>query len=365
MLSKHIISINKLIPSKPIRVYWIERVRELSSLSKKERILRALNGEEVDRIPSCIWLHHPSHDQDPRALAEIQVEFMRKYDFDFVKISPFGLYSVHDWGCKVKFFCTETQVPEIEEYAIKNISDWSKLEVLPAVYGTWGKQLLVTKCIKELLNGEETPFIQTIFSPLTTALKLAGDRLFKDLREHPDEIHQALDVITETTINFIKANIEIGVSGFFFASQCATTDLLTEEEYDEFGVKYDLQLFDSFKDETYLNIIHIHGENIMFDKLASYPGSCINWHDRTTGPSIDEARKRTDKCLIGGIDEKNVFINGSKEDIEEHIYEALELVGDTKFILGPGCVANPGTSEEHFFLMKEILQEKNLVSQLA
>src|SRR5699024_6635172 len=143
---------------------------------------------------------------------------------------------------------------------ITTVEDWGRLEVLPAMHGTYGKQVQLAQYITKLLKGD-APSVQTIFSPLTTALKLGGERLFLDMKENPALVKQALEVIEETTINFVKANIEAGVDGFFFATQCATYDLLTEEEYKEFGEPYDLRVIESYNKETSINIAHIHGYN--------------------------------------------------------------------------------------------------------
>lgn len=328
----------------------------MSELTKRERIFNALNGNEVDRVPISIWLHHPDKDQDPRALAETQVEFAKKYDLDFIKLTPFGLYSVQDWGCKVKFFCTKEEVAVVDDWGIKNINDWKKLEVFPAYYGTWGKQVQLAQYTKKLLKNNDIPFVQTIFSPLTIAWKLAGDRLFKDIKEYPEIVHDALKVITETLINFIKANIDAGVSGFFFATQCASTDLTTVKEYEEFGTKYDLEVFNAYKDITFFNVLHIHGKNVMFDKLEKYPSNCINWHDRLIKPSIEEARNITDKCLLGGIEENSVFLNGTTDEVQKHIDEVISKGGKKKLIIGPGCVADPRTPEANYFAARLSLE---------
>src|SRR5438270_6340876 len=46
-----------------------------------------------------------------------------------------------------------------------------------------------------------------------------------------------------------------GVDGIFFATQMATTDLLTREEYEEFGRPYDLQVLEAAT--TGLIFLHI------------------------------------------------------------------------------------------------------------
>jgi len=317
-------------------------------MDKKERVLAALRNEPVDRIPISIWLHYPHKDQDPRSLAEMQVHVMRKYDFDFIKLMPFGLYSVQDWGCKIKIFGTPYDPPIVDDFGIKTIKDWQKIEEFPAHYGTWGKQVQLSRYIKKQI-GDEVPFVQTIFSPLTTARKLAGDRIFSDMKKEPKIFHEALQVITNTTINFINANIDEGVSGFFFATQTATYDLMTDKDYDEFGSRYDLQLFKSYKDNTFFNIIHIHGNNIMFEKLANYPANCINWHDRWVAPSLDKARKITNKCLLGGIHEKKVLSHDSPEAVQAHVAKAIASAGKQGYMIGPGCVADPKTPPINYF----------------
>jgi uroporphyrinogen decarboxylase len=235
------------------------------------------------------------------------------------------------------------------------VEEWKGLKELSATYGTWGKQLQLSQYLSKLLK-DEVPFIQTIFSPLTTARKLAGDRVFQDMKEHPQIFHQALEVITATTVNFVKANIEAGVSGFFFATQCSTYDLMADQEHGEFGRKYDLMVFDEFQDKTFFNVLHIHGDNIMFEKLMDYPANCLSWHDRWVSPSLGQARKLTGKCLLGGINEKKVLAVEGVDVIQRHVAEAVEDAGRKGLMIGPGCVADPRTPEINYFAARMALE---------
>lgn len=340
-------------------------------MNREERVRAALSGQEVDRVPVSTWMHFSEVDQDPRMLGDAQIQFNEKYDYDFIKMMPFGNYSVQDWGAKIRIYCDKYKEPIVEEHAIKSIRDWGNLEVLSAKYGTMGKQLQLTQYISKNIKPN-TPFIQTIFSPLSTAKKLAGDRLFNDMKEDPKIIHQALEVITETTINFIKANIEAGVSGFFFATQCATYDVMKDEDHKEFGEKYDLRLFDAYKDSTYFNVVHIHGSNIMFDAIEKYPANCLNWHDRHTEPSFEDARKKTSKCFLGGIREVPYFVDGvlrynsimansSAEEIERHVLEAINQVNGKSLMIGPGCVTDPRTSEANLYAVRRAVESSKLI----
>ena len=77
--------------------------------------------------------------------------------------------------------------------------------------------------------------VPTVYSPLTVARKLAGDRVARDLREYPRLVHQALEAITETTLAFVKETLRAGAAGIFFATACATHDFLSQAEYEAFG----------------------------------------------------------------------------------------------------------------------------------
>lgn len=327
----------------------------MNRMTKKERVMAAINKQEVDRIPFGMWYHVPHVDQDPVWLAEVQIEQAHCYDLDFIKLMPFGNYGAHDFGLSVTFYCTETQPAFERKFAIDDVKEWTEVEPLPGCFGSHGKQLLLARQMKKQLKGEEIPYVQTIFSPLTTAKKLAGPRIFEDMRSHPEYVHQALAAITETTIDFVKLNIEAGVAGFFFATQCANNEWVTEAEHDEFGVKYDLQVIDAYKDITYFNISHIHGDNTMFKKVADYPNNCINWHDRWVSPTMVEARKLSDKCFMGGINEK-WLAKAKPEEVRGHIREAVEAFGRTGLMITPGCVAELDTPQVNFYAARTAVE---------
>ena len=314
----------------------------MNVMTKSERMKEALACRETDKVPFSIWYHLPQYDQDPIALAEEQIRLADLYNLDFIKMMPFGNYVAQDFGLSVDFFCTPDKPAFERKFGISCIEDWKKLEPLPAVYGTYGKQLQLSQYTGKLLKGRDLPYVQTIFSPLTTAKKLAGMRVFDDMRADPAVLHQALAAITETTVNFVKANIDAGVAGFFFATQTATSNFVTKEEFKEFGEYYDLQVCEAFCSDTWLNIMHAHGDNVYFEELAAYPTNCINWHDRWAGPSLGEARKFTDKCRLGGINEK-WLATADFNDIPAHLKEAVDEGGRNGLVITPGCVIGLST----------------------
>ena len=320
-------------------------------MNKNARIKAALAGAEVDRVPLSFWLHFPDIDFNGPLLAERLIEFNDRFDLDFIKVMPSGLYTVVDWGCEIKRFNNPYDVPIVVNFAINSPADWDALSVLDVCSGAWGEETRALEVLADQIGGE-VPFVETIFSPLTTAFKLAGEKLFDHVKDAPDILHKGLEVITQTTVSFVEAACQRGISGIFFATQCATSDWMSLDAYDEFGKRYDLQVLSALGESTYLNILHIHGSNTYFKELSNYPVSALNWHDRLTYPSLSQARELTSKCLIGGINESDV-VEKSNSDVMGEVRQAIENNNGKGLIIAPGCVLPTRIPQERLKLLRE------------
>ena len=306
-------------------------------MNKIERIKTALSGGEVDRPPISFWRHFPDIDHRGDLLAPRLIEFARRYDLDFIKVMPSGLYPVMDWGCRITRNDNAYDVPKVVEYGVLSREDWKTLPRVDVTEGAWGEQLKTLDILKSEV-GRELPYIETVFSPLTTAVKLAGpERVMADLRDNPSYLHQGLETITQATVSFVQEAFKRGVSGVFFATQNATPERMTYKEYEEFGGRYDLETLSHLPSSSYFNILHIHGDRIFFKELSDYPVQALNWHDRRAYPSLMEARGLTDKVLLGGIDERNATAL-SRSEMVSQLADALVQTEGRKLILAPGCV---------------------------
>ena len=334
----------------------------MQRMSKTDRVRAAIAFEEVDQIPIGLWPHFTPYDQDVEALVREHYKFYDEMDLDFVKLMPYGLSYVEDYGVKIKKFNVPDKWAAVDEVFIDSEEDWDKIVPLDVTKGTYGKQIAYAEGMLEKMkkSGDEAPVIHTVYSPLTTLYKLIGwgnwEQLSGFIRRDPAQVHRALRTITETTCAFIEENLRIGVSGFFFASQLANYKFMDDAGYDEFGKTNDMQVMDAMNG-GWFNVVHIHSftrepEMSMFARLAAYPVQCVNWHDRWVGPGLDEARKLTDKCLIGGINEEEYLNRVPYDELYAHVRKAVEQAGRRGFMLGPGCTIYEDTPLENFFAVR-------------
>jgi uroporphyrinogen decarboxylase len=309
----------------------------MSTMTKRERLEATIRGEQTDRVPVALWRHFPVDDQDPAELAASTVAFQRQYDFDFVKVTPASSFCVRDWGAEDEWLGNQEGTREYRRQPVQSPKDWQALPRLNPDEGALGAQL---RCLEQILEalGEEVPVIQTIFNPLAQAKNLVGrQNLLAQLRENPEEVRTGLETITDTTVGFIQAARRRGIAGIFLAVQHASWALLSEREYTEFGVPFDQRLLEAAAG-LWLNVLHLHGNRVMFDLLASYPVQVINWHDRETPPSLREGQVRFEGAVLGGLRQWDTMLRGTPQQVQREAIDSLRQTGGRRFILGTGCV---------------------------
>ena len=329
-------------------------------MNKWQRVQAALHGDPVDRTPLSLWKHYHLQDRAPGRLAELTVQFHRQFDTDLIKLTPSGLYSVQDWGVTICFGLDDDTFPAVVQPAVTSPAGWRALPRLDPGKGALGRELETIHRTAALLAGS-APFIMTIFSPLTAAYKLGGSAmpgnpLFDHLRDDPRALHAGLQTIADVTLDYAVACLEAGASGIFYATQLASDDLLSRQEYAEFGVPYDLRVLEGLAGKSPITMLHVCGEHLMFELLTVYPVDVINWADRESGPGLAEARRLTRRPLAGGL-ALGTLLSGTVDQVNAEVCEALAQAGPEGFMLAPACVIEGGTPEANLLAARRALDD--------
>jgi len=309
-------------------------------MNKRQRLETCLGGGIPDRPPVALWRHFPVDDQTPEGLAQATVDFQRLFDFDFVKVTPASSFCLKDWGVDDEWQGSSEGTRVYTRRVIQAPEDWESLTALDPYQGRLGDQLACLRLLAEAFSSWEDspPVLQTIFSPLSQAKNLAGgDALLVHLRKYPDAVHAGLKVIMESTCRFIEAAQSAGIDGIFYAVQHASYDLLSEAEFLAFGKAFDLPILQT-AEKLWLNMAHLHGENVMFHLLADYPVPILNWHDRDTYPSLAEAQALFPGVVCGGLQRERTMALGASLQVTAEARDAIQATGGRRFILGTGCV---------------------------
>lgn len=341
----------------------------LVNWSKKDRFNSVLSGELADRPPISAWRHFIGREETAKDLAEATIEFQKKYDWDFVKINPRATYFGESWGNTSDYSNYDGNVAEISSFVVQQPEDLDEIKVLDTTLGPFGEQLKATKLIKEGV-GEETPVLQTLFSPMSILEYLCGNRtvagnrpanrtispLTSMIENHPNKVHRALEVIAKTLAEYVGNAKNSGADGFFYAVMGLARDgYFTSDEYKKYAEPYDLMVLEAASGSSVL--LHTCGPNSNPALFKDYPINAIHWADQSKGnPSLlDSLDWIKDKAVMGGVDEE-VFKTTQINEISNQALEALQDMRDTPFILAPGCGLPVNTNETTLKKFRDVLK---------
>src|SRR3984957_19383042 len=199
-----------------------------ATLSHKERVDRALSGQDLDRPPFTFYHHYKR--PTPQLEAQDHLEFHRTYNTDIVK-------GINDF-----------------DYPPSTTGKWYELKPLDSPFPN---QLSTLKLVRDGLN-EDAYFIDTIYGPYMTAMLLFGaqpqfakltqtedlsDEIIHSLhdfqKQNPDGWHTALEAITQSTLNHIQKAKDIGASGALVSVFNAESKFGSVADYQRYTRPYD------------------------------------------------------------------------------------------------------------------------------
>lgn len=305
-----------------------------SALSHKERVDRALRGQDVDRPPFTFYHHF----KRPTGLLEAQdhLAFHRSYKTDIVKV-------MNDF-----------------DYPKSTTDKWYELKPVDSPYP---EQLTTLEAVRDGLNGDAY-FIDTLYGPFMTAMLLflsqpkysglpkteeARGELLKEFNqfrlENLDKWHDALEAITQSTINHIQKAQKIGISGALVSVFNAWSRYGTVEDYHENTRPYDRRVFEALAD-TKLTVLHLHYlERPYLSQFADFPFPVLQYSISGSGIQVPEVRQQFAQTIFAGVDELH-YKKLTVKEIRQQWSETWKAAG-AKYIAAPGCsVPNDTTPEE-------------------
>jgi uroporphyrinogen decarboxylase len=275
-----------------------------TTLTRKQRVDRALKGDDLDRPPFTLWHHFGLTEAGAHATATL--EFHRAYRTDIVKVMSDFPYP-------------------------KPAGKWYELKVEASPFPD---QLKSLDLIRDGLNCDAY-YLETIFNPWNVAEKLSSKEELNRLKEErPQAVLDALDVITKSEINHAKLAIARGASGVLLSVANAKKDELSPADYQKFSAPFDRRILEAISSAR-LNVLHLHVEPEYLAFFHGWPATAINYSLHVSGIPMTDVRKQYAQVLMGGIDEVN-YCKLSAADLRSQWESAARAAGK-KFILTPGC----------------------------
>lgn len=352
-------------------------------MSPKERLLAAIRGEEVDRLPWSPFLAYWWEAQPSEIQGMGQFEFLKAMGAD-------PLLRGHGMPFTVEYPGTETVAREdgpwrhtelrtpwgelhythlyspagdtwfIQEHPLKTEADWRTLLRVT-------ESAIVKPSLKAVADDKERFGEEALALPLVGAHCKTG---FQSLVEHwagtmgltfaladwPDAVESVIDAMRSVDIATSECAALSEADAFIFWEDSSTTNISPA-----WFEKYTAPTIRAWGD-----VLHSHGKLLVhhacgtlrgfLPHLATLPIDALESISPPPTGDVElwEARKAMgpDIALVGGI-EPTVFLNSTLPELDACVDELVTRVGMKGFILANSDSCPPGVSMEKFSLVTD------------
>jgi len=316
-------------------------------MNQRERVMAAIKGEEVDRVPFSLWLHDFTRENTAEALATETVRLYNTYGFDFLKPQSRPYCFNQLWGQVFEPSTDPSLFPEITHYPIARAEDIGNLQPVDASVGALDEQLTAYLQVRDAV-GPDVPIVATVFAPLMVAGFMADNGISEMRRlmtDAPEALERGLDTIADALVQHTRRCIDAGLDGVFYATTAATCSSMTPAQFDRFQRPFDLRILEAAAAAPF-NIMHMCGDGILAESFVDYPVQVFSWATTPGNPSLSEWHNKTGRAVLGGLPGKPAFGNMTPEQIKAHGRKSLEEMKGRWHLLGPDCSVNPGVNPE-------------------
>lgn len=323
----------------------------MDDLTLKERFIRSVKGEEVDKVPVCsvtqtgtvelmeacgaFW---PEANYDAEKMANLAIAGHEVAGLEAVRL-PFSTTVIAEaLGCTIAEGSVDVQPYELD-FPCKTTDDAKNLEIPENLLESEGIRAVIeaTGIIKEKV-GDDVPIIAGMIGPAATAFYVAGANNYLRWCITEPEIFQELLAIGEAVCGeYANALYANGADAVIIIDSEAGPDLLPPPLFESIVLPMYRSLTSKMKG---LKLLHICGDATdILDGLAVSGFQGLSLEEKVDARYAKEIIGSR-ACLIGNVSPAATLLAKSHENIKK---EAKQCIEDGVDILAPGCGIAPRT----------------------
>jgi [methyl-Co(III) methanol-specific corrinoid protein]:coenzyme M methyltransferase len=323
----------------------------MQKLSPKERVLGALLGKKIDRIPAssvggcggtvCVemqkiaGINWPEAHKDAKKMAKLAIASYElsglecvRVPFDFV-IEPEAL------GCEIKYPPKIDAVPMVYEHPYQKPEDLR----IPENILDLGRIPTLLEAIRILKQevGDLLPISSLLLGPFTLVAEMVGtSKLMIWCIRKPDYVKEFVEFATDFLIEFGKAQYEAGSDIVEVGDPVASPDLIRPSMFNDFAKPVLIKVANSLDG---IKVLHICGDT----KLIVPDMVECGYHGISIEETVDITESKSvagDVKILGNVSSKEALLFGTSEEVKAEAKKAIEAGVD---LLEPGCGIAPPT----------------------
>lgn len=255
--------------------------------SPKERLVRVLSGEKVERPPiicpggmmNAAIVDVMTKNNHVLPDAHHTADKMTDLAYDVHQYTGFENFGIpfcmtieaEVLGSEINFGSLECE-PKIQKEKFASVKD---VEFVPL--GSMSKNNRVEAVVQTIYNlsqkHPDIPAIGSLTGPISTAASIVDPMTFiKQLRKEQTDSHKVLNYVTEHLLEYAQLMVDNGATAISIADPTATGEILGPKMFDLYAVEYLNKLVDGIHAMGVPAIIHICGQ------MEAVKSSCAKFH---------------------------------------------------------------------------------------
>lgn len=331
-------------------------------MNAKQRLDAYLAGEKTDRRPNLtivgsvvtryVGMDIATYCKDYQKMAEAARLAAHDLDLDFIQIASDLAREAEGYGTELRF--PEDKLPSPAKYALSDISEVEDLRPLktaeiPRLYD------LVKATEMAMADPDIYPMTLAV-GPMTVAGNMRGvEDLLVDLFDEPETVEKLLDIVTETTLDFIDCLADVGAKYMYIADPVAS--LVAPSMYEELILPRHQKIFKHMEQRGIVGRLHMCGNTTGILPYSSQSGAKIIDIDH----AVDYAKALEivgDRCLLNGcIDPVADVYSCDAQHVKDAMHACAEKAAGHRGLFMPGCELPTATPTENVKALAEALKE--------
>jgi [methyl-Co(III) methanol-specific corrinoid protein]:coenzyme M methyltransferase len=338
----------------------------MSTLTSKDRVLKFLNGEEVDRPPIFSGMGNvivPVLDKykinfarahrDPELMAKAAAGMYRDFGFECAVV-PFDLGVEAEALGSVMNYYEDVEgllYPTVKEKVIATAADVK----IPDDIANAGRIPVIAEAIRILRKeiGSEVAIGTYILGPFTLAGQVKElDELYEESFLEPEKTGELLASLSEFIIKVFKVYQEAGADFFTLREMGGTSDVMSPKSFKSLIKPHLIKIISEMPRP---NILHICGDtNSIIEDMEECGANAISVDQKNRLP---ESRKKLgkDTIILGNFDPVKVLMQGPASEVGPIARGCLDEGANAVW---PGCDLWPEVPEKNMRALMDSLTKK-------
>lgn len=306
-------------------------------MTKRERVIAAIKGQEPDGIPCGFSLHFPQKEAFGQAAVDAHIRFFEESDTDILKIMNENL---------VPYMGEIRQGRDYRLVREMSLKDPFMEDQL------WMTEQILRRCDKNAFTlGTLHGITASAIHPLEKmeprpSYEQARETLCRLLREDKEAVLEGMERITEVMCGLAKAYAGLGVDGIYYAALGGERRFFTDQEFEEYIKPFDLRIMKAIRDAGCCCFLHICKDGLNMERYRDYGpyADVINWGVYEAPFSLKEGRDMFQgAAIMGGLANRSgCLAEGPAEAVREEVRRVIRGFGRKGFILGADCTLATG-----------------------